>query len=144
MSLLGMNMGGKMISRDYFARQAVTLMKLARLTKDPQFAASLADKAAGLKALSDEAPLAPDVSPIPPDVTRPDLKANTMAQDVGCLRYEWYRSSESRTYILIERWQNQDVAQTHLKAKYLSDLMPQYRAYVPEMFTINPPRKLDM
>ena len=88
-----------MISRDYFARQAVTLMKLARLTKDPQFAASLTVKAADLKALSDEAPFAPDVSPIPSDVTRSDLQANTIAQDTGYLRFEWYRSSEPCTYI---------------------------------------------
>jgi quinol monooxygenase YgiN len=125
-----------MISRDYFARQAVTLMKLARLTKDPQFAASLTDKAADLKALSDEAPIAPDASPIPLDATHPDLHANTIAQDAGCLRYEWYRSSAPCPYILIERWQNQ-ATQTHPKVKYLSDLMPQYQARVPEAFTIN-------
>jgi hypothetical protein len=61
-----------MIGREYFARQAITLMKLARLTKDPQFAAGLTEKAADLKALSDDAPLAPDLSPVPPDVIRPN------------------------------------------------------------------------
>ena len=140
----GHEYGWAMISRDYFARQAVTLMKLARLTKDPQFAASLTDKAADLKALSDEAPIAPGVSPIPLDVTHPDLQANTIAQAAGRLRYEWYRSSEPCPYILIERWQNQDAAQTHPRVKYLSDLMPQYRARVPEVFTINLLTKPDM
>jgi hypothetical protein len=60
-----------MIGKDYFARQAMILMKLARLTKDPKFAAGLTDKAADLKALSDEAPMVPDASPSPPGI-QPD------------------------------------------------------------------------
>ena len=57
-----------MIGRDYFVRQAMTLLKMARLTKDPQAAAGLTEKAADLQALSDEAPLAQVLSPIAPDI----------------------------------------------------------------------------
>lgn len=32
------------------------------------------------------------------------LAANTLANDEGCLRYEWYRAAAPQTYILIERW----------------------------------------
>ena len=38
-----------MIGKDYFARQARTLLRLARLTKDPAQSASLAAKAAELQ-----------------------------------------------------------------------------------------------
>jgi hypothetical protein len=60
-----------MIGRDYLARQASTLLKLARLTRDPKVAASFATKAADLQLRSDETPLAPDATPIAPD-TQPD------------------------------------------------------------------------
>lgn len=49
-----------MIGREYLARQATTLLKLARLVKDPKLAAGLANKAADLQARSDETPLLPD------------------------------------------------------------------------------------
>jgi hypothetical protein len=42
------------IGRDYFVRQAETLLKLAEQTKDPEVAASLIDQAADLKAIVDE------------------------------------------------------------------------------------------
>ena len=57
-----------MIGRDYFARQAITLLRMAKVVKDPQVSANLADKAAKLKARLEEVPLAPDVSPRAPDV----------------------------------------------------------------------------
>lgn len=57
-----------MIGRDYFARQAATLLRLAHLTSDGRLAARLAAKAAELKERLDAAPPAADVSPIPPDV----------------------------------------------------------------------------
>jgi hypothetical protein len=57
-----------MIGRDYFARQAATLLRLAHLTKDSRQAARLAAKAAELTERLDAAPPAPDVSPLPPDV----------------------------------------------------------------------------
>jgi len=57
------------IGRNYFARQAATLLNFAKSTKDPAVAAALLDKAADLKShvdepdLPDRAPLAPDVEP---------------------------------------------------------------------------------
>ena len=57
-----------MIGRDYFARQAATLLRLARLTRDAKQAAKLAVKAAELKERLDAAPPAGDMSPHPPDV----------------------------------------------------------------------------
>jgi hypothetical protein len=57
-----------MIGKDYLARQAATLLRLARLTRDRQQSASLAAKAAELKARSDETPRPEDLSPLAPDV----------------------------------------------------------------------------
>jgi hypothetical protein len=53
-----------MIGKDYFSRQAVTLLKLAGVTSNPTTAAALKTKAADLQAHVDEAPIAPDVSPV--------------------------------------------------------------------------------
>ena len=49
-----------MIGKEYLSRQAATLLKLARITKDQRVAASLASKAVELKTRSDEAPANPD------------------------------------------------------------------------------------
>lgn len=61
-----------MIAREYFARQAATLLRLALLTRDAKQAAKLAVKAAELKERLDAAPPAGDVSPQPPDVEAPN------------------------------------------------------------------------
>jgi quinol monooxygenase YgiN len=47
------------------------------------------------------------------------LQAATLANDKGCLRYEWYRASTPQTYILLERWADQAAAQEHLKAPHV-------------------------
>jgi hypothetical protein len=57
-----------MIGRDYFARQAATLLRLALLTRDAKQAAKLTVKAADLKDRLDAAPPIEDVSPQPPDI----------------------------------------------------------------------------
>ena len=57
-----------MIGRDYLARQAATLLRLARLTKDARQAARLAAKAAELTERRDATPTRADVSPMPPDI----------------------------------------------------------------------------
>ena len=57
-----------MIGRDYFARQAATLLRLALLTRDAKQAAKLTVKAADLKDRLDAAPPIEDVSPRPPDI----------------------------------------------------------------------------
>jgi quinol monooxygenase YgiN len=56
-----------------------------------------------------------------------DLQAATLANDKGCLRYEWYRASTPQTYILLERWADQATAQHHLNATFpnaLEKLLP--------------------
>jgi len=56
-----------------------------------------------------------------------DLQAATLANDKGCLRYEWYRASTPQTYILLERWIDQAAAQQHLNgtfANVLEKLLP--------------------
>jgi hypothetical protein len=62
------------IGRQYFARQAKTLLKFANSTTNPQLAAVLIEKAANLKSQVDETEPPRDQSPWPPDVetARPD------------------------------------------------------------------------
>ena len=45
-------------------------------------------------------------------------QAATLANDKGCLRYEWYRASTPQTYILLQRWTDLAAAQQHLKAPH--------------------------
>jgi hypothetical protein len=59
-----------MIDRNYLARHAAMLLKLAGSTKDRDVAANLVDKAADLKARIDESNY-PDVTPVAPDVEPP-------------------------------------------------------------------------
>ncbi len=72
-----------MIGRDYFVRQAATLLKFARATHNPQLAAVLIEKAADLKSQVDESSttrepsaqtpdVEPETSPLPPDI-RPQI-----------------------------------------------------------------------
>jgi hypothetical protein len=46
-----------MIGREYLSRQALTLLKLARVTKDPDRAAYFTQQAADLQARLEEAPI---------------------------------------------------------------------------------------
>jgi quinol monooxygenase YgiN len=48
-----------------------------------------------------------------------DMQAATLANDKGCLRYEWYRASTPQTYILLEQWADQAATQEHLNAPHL-------------------------
>lgn len=64
-----------------------------------------------------------------------ELTANTLSQDKGCLRYEWYRAEAPQTYILIERWTDQAAVQAHLKANHFATIMPKIMACVPEKFS---------
>jgi hypothetical protein len=58
-------------SRNYFIRQATTLLNLARQTRDPGVAASLLEKAASLTEQVEVLPSpGPDLSPRAPDVER--------------------------------------------------------------------------
>ena len=58
-----------MIGRNYFVRQATTLLKLAQSTNDPNLAATFIDRAAKIKSQIDDTP-SPDQSPQAPDVER--------------------------------------------------------------------------
>jgi hypothetical protein len=60
--------GKIVIGRDYFVRQAATLLKFAKATTNPQLAAVLIEKAADLKSQVDERSTTPDPSPQAPDV----------------------------------------------------------------------------
>jgi hypothetical protein len=60
------------IGRDYFVRQAATLLKFAKATTNPQLAAALIEKAADLKSQVDELSTTPDPSPQAPDVQPED------------------------------------------------------------------------
>ena len=59
------------IGRNYFARQAATLFKFAKLTNDPNLSAVLVKKAADLTSQVDETGPPPDQRPRAPDVERP-------------------------------------------------------------------------
>jgi len=59
--------GNIVIGRQYFTRQAATLLKFAQSTTSPQLAAVLTVKAADLKSQLDES-MRPDLSPLAPDV----------------------------------------------------------------------------
>ena len=48
-----------------------------------------------------------------------DSQSATLANDKGCLRYEWYRASTPRTYISLQRWSDQAAAQDHLNAPHV-------------------------
>lgn len=62
-----------MIGRDYLARQAMTLLKMAKITRDPAVAAELASKAADFNSRSEEKPSEPsaDRGAHAPDVIPP-------------------------------------------------------------------------
>ena len=57
-----------MLNRNYFARQAATLLKFAQTVRDPILSAVLVEKATDLKEQADEIPLPPDLSPNAPDI----------------------------------------------------------------------------
>ena len=62
-----------MIGRQYFTRQATTLLKFANSTNNAKLAAALVEKAADLKEQVDETQPLPDQGPRPPDVETPRL-----------------------------------------------------------------------
>jgi|GEM_PF-1499498 len=67
MYLLGTGEFFTMLDRGYFLRQIQTLLKFAKQTSDPLFAAFLMEKAVDLKSQADETP-SRDVGPRAPDV----------------------------------------------------------------------------
>jgi quinol monooxygenase YgiN len=61
-----------------------------------------------------------------------DLQATTLANDKGCLRYEWYRASTPQTYMLLESWADQAAAQEHLKAPHVVTALEKLLSLVAE------------
>jgi hypothetical protein len=68
--------GSRVVGRSYFTRQAMTLLKFAKSTNNPDLAAVLIEKAADLKSQIDET-MPPDPSPLAPDVEPADQSAGT-------------------------------------------------------------------
>ena len=60
-----------MIGKEYFVRQAATLLRYAKTTTNADLAAGLAAKAADLKSQVDETSALLDLSPRAPDVESP-------------------------------------------------------------------------
>ena len=68
-----------MLDHGYFFRQIRILLKFARLTSDPLFAALLLEKAAKLKSEAERIPQPTDMSPLAPDV-EPEKKPRTLQE----------------------------------------------------------------
>ncbi len=63
-----------------------------------------------------------------------EVEAATVANDKGCLRYEWYRSETPQTYILLERWTDRTAVQAHLAAPHMLAIREKIQRLVPETF----------
>lgn len=72
-----------------------------------------------------------------------EVEAATLANDKGCLRYEWYRAEEPGTYILVERWSDRDAIQAHFKSAHMSALTPKLAPYAVEKFMTQRLTRLD-
>jgi hypothetical protein len=59
------------IGRQYYTRQAATLVEFARATHDPELAAALIEKASDLLSQIDESSTRPDPTPLAPDIEPP-------------------------------------------------------------------------
>ena len=62
-------------------------------------------------------------------------RERTLADDEGCLRYEWYRSSEPQTYMLFERWTSQAAVEAHLATPRMKAMFESRQAIAPEKFS---------
>jgi hypothetical protein len=70
-SCAGIPWGNSVIGRQYFVRQATTLLKFAKSTSDPKVAAAVMEKAAELKSQGDRALPPADLTPLAPDIEPP-------------------------------------------------------------------------
>jgi quinol monooxygenase YgiN len=48
-----------------------------------------------------------------------EMETGTLANDKGCLRYEWYRSDAPHTYILLEHWADRAAVLSHQQAPHM-------------------------
>jgi quinol monooxygenase YgiN len=65
------------------------------------------------------------------------MTADTRDRDQGCLRFEWYRSEEPSTYILVERWTSKEEAVAHLKSEHMRPIFARLREISPEPFRMD-------
>jgi quinol monooxygenase YgiN len=63
------------------------------------------------------------------------LETETTENDVGCLRYQWYRSEQPGAYVLLERWASQAAVDAHFRAGHMTKLLPQIAECAVEPFT---------
>jgi hypothetical protein len=68
---LGYHGESTVIGKQYFVRQAATLLRFAKSTQDPTMAAALVEKAADFKSQVDETIPPADQTPLPPDIEPP-------------------------------------------------------------------------
>ena len=71
-----------------------------------------------------------------------EMEAATLANDEGCLRYEWYRSAEAERYVLLERWTDMDAVHAHLEAPHMAATFAKLQPLVAEPFTSQVVEKL--
>jgi hypothetical protein len=71
MPCAGIPWGNSVIGKQYFVRQATTLLKFAKSTSDPKVAAAVVEKAAALKSQGDEALPMSDLTSLAPDIEPP-------------------------------------------------------------------------
>ena len=64
-----------------------------------------------------------------------EIEAATVAQDIGCLRYEWYRAETPQTYVLLERWTDPASVRAHLQAPHMAACFERMKSMLPEPFT---------
>lgn len=64
-----------------------------------------------------------------------EMTANTLAQDKGCLKYEWYRADAPQTYVLVESWTDRSALDAHFAAEHLRALKPNLAKCVSERFS---------
>jgi len=68
---LGQHGENSVIGKQYFVRQAATLLRFAKSTRDPNMAAALLEKAADFKSQVEQPMPSPDLIPHAPDIEPP-------------------------------------------------------------------------
>ena len=71
------------------------------------------------------------------------LEQETMENDPGCLRYQWYKAEQPGLYYLLERWTNQAALDAHRKTEHLAKILPQVTEYSAEKVTFTKLTRLE-
>lgn len=72
-----------------------------------------------------------------------EIEQETLANEPGALRYEWYRSSEPQTRILLERWIDQEAINAHFRTSHMIRLLAAAADLVPARFQVTRLTRLD-